>query len=124
MTTARPTNGRASSIRRALTTATLAAAAPTLAGGVFLTASGTAVAPEPARLDGNLSDVGSTAPAFYVESHTPTSAYYVPKTWTNSYAYRSIPTGTPCADYNATVNTILTKIVIHAGNYTRCADPL
>jgi hypothetical protein len=77
-------------------------------------------APEPARLDGNLSAETTFAYGHYVSSET-VGIYYVPFTWTNSVYYLTVPTGTPCMTFTAGPGTIPNGTVIHNGSYTRCS---
>lgn len=75
-----------------------------------------AIDPEPALLIGDLHGSGSPVVASYVDSGSFAWAYYWPSTWTPG----SLPAGVPCANYPASVGTVLTTTIQAAGSYRVC----
>jgi hypothetical protein len=86
------------------------------AGGAFLAHSGTALAPEPARLNSTLYSSGASS-ATWINTNAVTYAYFLSSSWTPS----SLPAGYPCSTvYPLAAGTTLYKVIQASGNYRRC----
>jgi hypothetical protein len=98
--------------------ATLSAACLALicAAMVWMAGAGTALAPEPARLNSTLYSSGATS-ATYVNTLSSTSAYFLSSSWTPS----SLPVGAPCSTtFPRPAGTTLSTVVVASGSYRKC----
>lgn len=87
---------------------------------VWMGSSGTALAPEAARLNSTLYNSGASS-ATYVTTNKQTSGYYLSGSWTPS----SLPIGAPCSTtapiyYNSASPVTLYTVVQGSGSYRRC----
>jgi hypothetical protein len=90
--------------------------AGSVGAGTLLPGAGTAMAPEPARLNATLYS-GST-PGVYVSSSLPTTVYFLSTSWT----YSSVPAGAPCSPTAPIpAGSITTRVVLATGSYRRCS---
>jgi hypothetical protein len=86
------------------------------AAAVWIAAAGSALAPEPARLNSTLYSSGADS-ATYINTLRATNAYFVSSSWMPS----SVPAGTPCSTTAPVpAGTILTKVVVASGGYRKC----
>ena len=83
---------------------------------IWTASAGTALAPEPARLNGALT--ASSVPATYVDSSVKTNAYFLSST---SWTLSSIPAGAPCSTtWGLAAGTTIYSVVQASGNYRKC----
>jgi hypothetical protein len=87
------------------------------AGGAFLANSGSALAPEPARLNSTLTSSFTPVYVTYIYTNTSGTARFMSSSWT----YSTIPAGTPCVDfYPVPAGYVTSRVVIANGNYRKC----
>ena len=100
-------------------TAFLSALAPAAAPCAFLAAgTGSALAPEPARLDANLpASAGAAAAATFVDTNVPTRARYYTGSWITDL---TVAAGTPCSSTGIASGTKTARVIQRSGAYARC----
>lgn len=88
------------------------------AGGTFVATSGSALAPEPARLTASLSGGnGAAAAAYYVNTDQPTNVVK----WPGTYLYNTtLAPGTPCSPYDLAEGAEAMRVIQATGNYRKC----
>ena len=102
--------------RRFATVVAAAFLALVCAAAVWMAGAGSALAPEPARLNSTLYSSGADS-AIYINTLRATNAYFVSSSWMPS----SVPAGTPCSTTAPVpAGTILTKVVVASGSYRKC----
>ena len=113
----RPVSCKNPCVKRILGTCAVTIAAIGAAGGVWLTGARSALAPEPARVNGNLYGNGWSTTANYITSGGTTTAWY----WSGSWSASSIPAGVPCTTRALQAGETATQVIQAYGNYRRCA---
>ena len=105
-------------IRAALTMLVAAAGLTATAGGAWLAHSGSALAPEPARLSASLSGAnGAAAAAVYRDTDVPATVVK----WTASYVFNTtLPAGKPCSTTDLAAGDWTGQTIQAIGNYRRC----
>ena len=103
--------------RRVLFVVAAAGLALACALAIWMGGAGTALAPEPARVNGDLYGSGWSTSANYVYSNATTTALW----WSGSWTVSSIPVGTPCTTTAVSAGTTVTKVIQGYGGYRRCA---
>ena len=102
--------------RRCATAVAAALLALVCAAAVWMAGAGSALAPEPARLNTTLYGTGASS-ATYINTLRTTSGYFLSASWMPS----SLPAGTPCSTTAPVpAGTTLTKVVVASGNYRKC----
>jgi hypothetical protein len=88
------------------------------AGGTFLATSGSALAPEPARLTAELTGSnGSSGAAYYINTNQQTNVVK----WPGTYMYNTtLAPGTPCSPYDLAEGAEATRVIQATGNYRKC----
>ena len=99
----------------AASTATVACALAVLGAGA-----GTALAPEPGRLN-STATTSAWAYGFYVESQKPTYAFYTSNQWKSGYAYQQYA-GYPCSRYAQPGGATLPGYIQVSGSLSRCSE--
>lgn len=111
------TSIRSASIRRSAGGLLAACLALSCAAAIWMATAGSALAPEPARLNSTLYSTGSST-VIYVYSLASGRGYYLSSSWTPS----SLPIGAPCSTTAPVpAGTVLTAVVQGSGSYRRCA---
>lgn len=94
------------------------AAVVAVSGTLLVASASTVSAPEPARLNGNLSGNNTWNYGIYINSNLQTTVVQWPGTWASNTTLKA---GTPCFTYAATAGTATTLVIQASGNYRRCA---
>lgn len=105
-------------LRNALAIAAVVASTAAAGGGVMFATAGSALAPEPAQLNANLSSTWQYAT--YQNAQTQTYVFFLSKDWT-THSWMGSYAGYPCANYNAPAGTIAPGYIVAAApNWVRC----
>jgi hypothetical protein len=104
-----------SRIGRTLLIVALTVVALVSAAGVWFAGSGSALAPEPARLNSTL--YSGSVSGVYVNTLTQTNIVFLSSSWTPS----SYPAGKPCVTTAPIpAGTVTSHVVVASGNYRKC----
>lgn len=108
-------------LRNALAIAAIVASTAA-AGGVMFANAGTALAPEPAQLNANLSSTWVNGS--YQASQTQTYVFLLSTNWT-THGWMGSYAGYPCINFNAPAGTNTTGYIVAAyPHWVRCAGLL
>lgn len=111
-------------LKTILTTLSCSAATVACALAVLGAGAGTALAPDPGRLNSDSPLAASSnawAYGIWVESRTPTYGFHLSNQWQQGYPYASYA-GYPCSRYAQPGGTVLSGYIQRYGTFTRCSE--